>query len=140
LEAGAFGVAQSRKRAFIWAAAPGETLPDWPEPMHVFASPELKINLPDGKYYVAANSTARGAPFRSMTVRDTIGDLPPVENGAREPTLQVYISSSHLYFLLLVFLICIRLSAELTIFYAPVWKRTRLVVPEEDSRQHAFAE
>ncbi|KAM0835241.1 hypothetical protein ACQ4PT_063068 [Festuca glaucescens] len=88
LEAGAFGVAQSRKRAFIWAAAPGESLPDWPEPMHVFASPELKINLPDGKYYAAAKSTAGGAPFRSMTVRDTIGDLPPVENGASKPTIQ----------------------------------------------------
>ncbi|XP_047086199.1 DNA (cytosine-5)-methyltransferase 1A-like [Lolium rigidum] len=88
LEAGAFGVAQSRKRAFIWAAAPGETLPDWPEPMHVFASPELKINLPDGKYYAAAKSTARGAPFRSITVRDTIGDLPPVQNGASKLAIQ----------------------------------------------------
>ncbi|VAI93546.1 unnamed protein product [Triticum turgidum subsp. durum] len=87
LEAGAYGVAQSRKRAFIWAAAPGETLPDWPEPMHVFASPELKINLPEGKYYAAAKSTAGGAPFRSITVRDTIGDLPPVENGASKPTI-----------------------------------------------------
>ncbi|CAM0870689.1 unnamed protein product [Alopecurus aequalis] len=88
LEAGAFGIAQSRKRAFIWAAAPGEILPDWPEPMHVFASPELKINLPDGKYYAAAKSTAGGAPFRSITVRDTIGDLPPVENGASKPAIQ----------------------------------------------------
>jgi len=81
LEAGAYGVAQSRKRAFIWAAAP--------EPMHVFASPELKINLPDGKYYAAVKSTAAGAPFRSITVRDTVGDLPPVENGASKPTIQV---------------------------------------------------
>ncbi|KAL6647284.1 hypothetical protein ACP70R_014721 [Stipagrostis hirtigluma subsp. patula] len=88
LEAGAFGVAQSRKRAFIWAAAPGETLPDWPEPMHVFASPELKITLPDGKYYAAARSTAGGAPFRAITVRDTIGDLPKVENGASKLTLE----------------------------------------------------
>ncbi|TVU44569.1 hypothetical protein EJB05_04014 [Eragrostis curvula] len=88
LEAGAYGVAQSRKRAFIWAAAPGETLPEWPEPMHVFASPELKITLPDGNYYAAVKSTAAGAPFRSITVRDTVGDLPPVENGASKPTIQ----------------------------------------------------
>uniref|UniRef100_A0A8I6XUG3 DNA (cytosine-5-)-methyltransferase n=1 Tax=Hordeum vulgare subsp. vulgare TaxID=112509 RepID=A0A8I6XUG3_HORVV len=88
LEAGAYGVAQSRKRAFIWAAAPGETLPDWPDPMHFFASPELKINLPRGKYYATARSTAGGAPFRPMTVRDTIGDLPPVENGTSKPTMQ----------------------------------------------------
>jgi DNA (cytosine-5)-methyltransferase 1 len=89
LEASAYGVAQSRKMAFIWAAAPGEILPEWPEPMHVFASPELKINLPDGKYYAAVKSTAAGAPFRSITVRDTVGDLPPVENGASKPTIQV---------------------------------------------------
>ncbi|KAJ3669874.1 hypothetical protein LUZ60_010198 [Juncus effusus] len=84
LEAGAYGVAQSRKRAFIWAASPDETLPDWPEPMHVFASPELKINLSDGTYYSAAPSTAAGAPFRAITVRDTIGDLPGVKNGANK--------------------------------------------------------
>lgn len=87
LEAGTFGVSQSRKRAFIWAAAPGEVLPEWPEPMHVFASPELKISLPGDSYYAAARSTAGGAPFRSITVRDTIGDLPPVQNGASKLTI-----------------------------------------------------
>ncbi|XP_077231680.1 DNA (cytosine-5)-methyltransferase 1B-like isoform X2 [Tasmannia lanceolata] len=82
LEAGAYGVSQSRKRAFIWAASPEEILPEWPEPMHVFASPELKIRLPGNYLYAAARSTAGGAPFRSITVRDTIGDLPTVGNGA----------------------------------------------------------
>ncbi len=48
LNAGNFGVAQSRKRTFIIAAAPGETLPDWPSAAHVFASPQLTINLPGG--------------------------------------------------------------------------------------------
>ncbi|XP_058083858.1 DNA (cytosine-5)-methyltransferase 1A-like [Magnolia sinica] len=51
LEAGAFGVSQSRKRAFIWAASPEERLPEWPEPMHVFACPELKITLPRDVQY-----------------------------------------------------------------------------------------
>ncbi|XP_020578797.1 DNA (cytosine-5)-methyltransferase 1B-like [Phalaenopsis equestris] len=82
LEAGAYGVSQSRKRAFIWAASPEETLPEWPEPMHVFASPELKISLNGNMQYSAVRSTADGAPFRSITVRDTIGDLPFAENGA----------------------------------------------------------
>ncbi|CAH2061426.1 unnamed protein product [Thlaspi arvense] len=81
LEAGAYGVSQSRKRAFIWAAAPGEVLPEWPEPMHVFNVPELKISLAKGLHYAAVRSTQSGAPFRPITVRDTIGDLPPVENG-----------------------------------------------------------
>lgn len=57
--------------------------------MHVFASPELKISLSDGKYYAAVRSTAGGAPFRSITVRDTIGDLPEVGNGANRVTMDV---------------------------------------------------
>ncbi|KAJ0964117.1 hypothetical protein J5N97_029239 [Dioscorea zingiberensis] len=88
LDAGAYGVSQSRKRAFVWAAAPEEKLPEWPEPMHVFAGPELKISLSSDMYYSAVRSTAGGAPFRSITVRDTIGDLPPVENGASKLTIE----------------------------------------------------
>ncbi|PRQ47202.1 putative DNA (cytosine-5-)-methyltransferase [Rosa chinensis] len=88
LEAGAYGVSQSRKRAFIWAAAPDEILPEWPEPMHVFGVPELKINLSSNSYYAAVRSTASGAPFRPITVRDTIGDLPAVGNGASKGNLE----------------------------------------------------
>ncbi|KAI3695093.1 hypothetical protein L1987_78081 [Smallanthus sonchifolius] len=88
LEAGAFGVSQSRKRAFIWAASPEEILPEWPEPMHVFASPELKVTLNHNKQYAAVRSTASGAPFRAITVRDTIGDLPAVGNGASATTIE----------------------------------------------------
>ncbi|KAF8083357.1 hypothetical protein N665_0778s0010 [Sinapis alba] len=86
LEAGAYGVSQSRKRAFIWAAAPEEVLPEWPEPMHVFGVPELKISLSKGVHYAAVRSTQYGAPFRPITVRDTIGDLPSVENGESKTT------------------------------------------------------
>ncbi|KAH9684623.1 DNA (cytosine-5)-methyltransferase [Citrus sinensis] len=71
LQAGAYGMSQSRKRAFIWAASPEETLPEWPEPMYVFS----------------------GAPFRAITVRDTIGDLPAVGNGASVTTMEVGFSS-----------------------------------------------
>ncbi|KAA8531274.1 hypothetical protein F0562_005983 [Nyssa sinensis] len=88
LEAGAYGVSQSRKRAFIWAASPEEALPEWPEPMHVFAAPELKITLSENVQYAAVRSTASGAPFRSITVRDTIGDLPEVGNGASKTNLE----------------------------------------------------
>ena len=89
LEAGAYGVSQSRKRVFIWAASPEETLPEWPEPMHVFAVPELKITLSKNMQYAAVQSTATGAPFRAITVRDTIGDLPAVTNGASKTGLEV---------------------------------------------------
>ncbi|PWA40704.1 DNA cytosine-5-methyltransferase [Artemisia annua] len=88
LEAGAFGVSQSRKRAFIWAASPDEILPEWPEPMHVFSSPQLRVTLNGNKQYAAARSTATGAPFRAITVRDTIGDLPAVGNGASAVTTE----------------------------------------------------
>ncbi|KAK3183307.1 hypothetical protein Dsin_030593 [Dipteronia sinensis] len=88
LEAGTYGVSQSRKRAFIWAASPEEQLPEWPEPMHVFASPELKVKLSEDTHYAAVRSTANGAPFRSITVRDTIGDLPAVGNGASVTTME----------------------------------------------------
>jgi hypothetical protein len=146
LNAGNFGVAQSRKRTFIWAAAPGELLPDWPRLMHCFRTPQLTINLPGGVQYCAVPQTVSavgwqgglsckqaggqasccgqaveagssgcaarpaqvipagfvlsirtppsnpiflclfsawqvGAPLRPVTVRDAIGDLPPIENG-----------------------------------------------------------
>ncbi|CAA7026008.1 unnamed protein product [Microthlaspi erraticum] len=87
-KAGAYGVSQSRKRAFIWAAAPDEVLPEWPQPMHVFATPKLNISLSKGLRYAAVPSTRFGAPFRPITVRDTIGDLPPVENGESETKRQ----------------------------------------------------
>ncbi|XP_010435242.1 PREDICTED: DNA (cytosine-5)-methyltransferase 4-like [Camelina sativa] len=84
LEAGAYGISQPRKRAFIWAAGPNEVLPEWPEPMHVFNNPGFKIPLSRGLYYAATETTKSGAPFRSITVRDAIGDLPKVENGESE--------------------------------------------------------
>ena len=89
LEAGAYGVSQSRKRAFIWAASPEETLPEWPEPRHVFAGPELKVTLSKSTHYAAVPSTANGALFRAITVRDTIGNLPAVTNGASKTTMEV---------------------------------------------------
>ncbi|KAI4351936.1 hypothetical protein L6164_006235 [Bauhinia variegata] len=88
LEAGAYGVSQSRKRAFIWAASPEDVLPEWPEPLHVFAAPELKVTLSERLQYAAVRSTANGAPFRAITVRDTIGDLPAMGNGASKANME----------------------------------------------------
>lgn len=80
LNAGNFGVSQSRKRTFIWAAAPGETLPEWPRPLTVFKSPQLCINLPGGVAYHAVKD-GKHARLRAVTVRDAIGDLPAISNG-----------------------------------------------------------
>lgn len=99
LEAGAYGISQSRKRAFIWAASPEEVLPEWPEPMHVFAAPELRITLSEKLQYTAVRSTASGAPYRAITVRDTIGDLPTVGNGACKTSLEVFMNIFLQYYL-----------------------------------------
>jgi len=80
LNAGNYGVPQSRKRTIIWAAAPGETLPEWPKPLHIFHSPQLTINLPGGVQYTAVPQQV-GAPLRAVTVKDAIFDLPHIVNG-----------------------------------------------------------
>lgn len=87
LNAGNFGVAQSRKRTFIWAAAPGEKLPNWPKLMHCFRSPQLTINLPGNVQYTAV-PIQNGAPLRPITVKDAIADLPPIINGANDDEMQ----------------------------------------------------
>ncbi|BDA51554.1 DNA (cytosine-5)-methyltransferase 1B [Coccomyxa sp. Obi] len=81
LNAGNFGVSQSRKRTFIWGVAPDNELPQWPAPLHVFHSPQLTIKLPGGVEYTAVPKQS-GAPLRTVTVKDAIGDLPPLTNGA----------------------------------------------------------
>eukprot|EP00891_Asterochloris_glomerata_P001829 jgi/Astpho2/1829/fgenesh1_pm.00038_%23_4_t len=87
LNAGNFGVSQSRKRTFIWAAAPGEHLPVWPRPLHVFRSPQLTISLPGNVKYTAVPLDV-GAPLRTVTVRDVIGDLPIIGNGHDQEEMQ----------------------------------------------------
>ncbi|KAL7223862.1 hypothetical protein ACSBR1_025342 [Camellia fascicularis] len=81
LEAGAYGVSQSRKCAFIWATSPEETLPEWPE------------SLNGKNHFATVRSTSTGTPFRAITVRDTIGDLLAVKNGASTTTIEVHLST-----------------------------------------------
>ena len=51
-QAGQYGVAQTRRRAIILAAAPGESLPLFPEPLHVFAprACQLSVVVDDKKF------------------------------------------------------------------------------------------
>lgn len=51
-QAGQYGVAQTRRRAIILAAAPGEQLPLFPEPLHVFAprACQLSVVVDDKKF------------------------------------------------------------------------------------------
>uniref|UniRef100_A0A452QSK7 DNA (cytosine-5)-methyltransferase 1 n=1 Tax=Ursus americanus TaxID=9643 RepID=A0A452QSK7_URSAM len=83
LQAGQYGVAQTRRRAIILAAAPGEKLPLFPEPLHVFAPRACQLSVVvDDKKFVSNITRWDSGPFRTITVRDTMSDLPEVRNGA----------------------------------------------------------
>ncbi|KAJ8369806.1 hypothetical protein SKAU_G00098340 [Synaphobranchus kaupii] len=83
LQAGQYGVAQTRRRAIILAAAPGEKLPRYPEPLHVFAPRACSLSVVvDEKRYVSNVTRGNGGVYRTITVRDTMSDLPEIRNGA----------------------------------------------------------
>ena len=77
LQAGHFGVAQNRKRAILLAAAPDCILPHFPIAQHVFEKMPLSVNM-DEKTFDAHTVYWRqySAPYRSISVRDAISDLP----------------------------------------------------------------
>lgn len=65
LQAGQYGVAQTRRRAIILAAAPGEKLPLFPEPLHVFAPRACQLSVVvDDKKFVSNITRLSSGPFR----------------------------------------------------------------------------
>ena len=85
LQAGNYGVSQTRRRAFILAAAPGEKLPLFPEPTHVFSRRgcQLSVTVDKSSYQSNCRWTC-SAPYRTVTVRDAMFDLPEIHNGAKQ--------------------------------------------------------
>nr|CAB3239240.1 DNA (cytosine-5)-methyltransferase 1 [Phallusia mammillata] len=82
LQAGHYGVAQTRRRAIILAAAPGEQLPLYPEPLHTFSTRGGSLSAQIGDQRYSSNiKRLTSAPFRTITVRDTMSDLPKIPNG-----------------------------------------------------------
>ncbi|XP_006821782.2 DNA (cytosine-5)-methyltransferase 1 [Saccoglossus kowalevskii] len=82
VQAGLYGVAQTRRRAIILAAAPGEKLPFYPEPAHVFSPRACPLSVTiDEKKYESNMARVWSAPYRTITVRDALSDLPEIRNG-----------------------------------------------------------
>ncbi|XP_012137658.2 DNA methyltransferase 1a isoform X2 [Megachile rotundata] len=82
LQAGNYGVPQTRRRMVILAAAPGQTLPKYPEPTHVFSKRACQLSvLVDNKKYSSNCSWIDSAPYRTITVKDAMFDLPEIKNG-----------------------------------------------------------
>lgn len=74
LQSAAYGIPQSRRRVFFWAAKLGLPLPPFPAPTHAFPANNLDINFPTGESVKGFSSDH--APLASITVQDAIGDLP----------------------------------------------------------------
>lgn len=84
LQAGNYGVPQTRRRAIILAAAPWEKLPLYPEPEHVFAPRACQLSvMVDDRKYLSNCKWSSSAPLRTITVRDAMSDLPEIRNGAK---------------------------------------------------------
>lgn len=81
LQAGNYGVPQTRRRMIILAAAPEEILPKYPEPMHVFNNRGWLHVVVDNKKYFSNCGWKNSAPFRTVTVKDAMYDLPDIKNG-----------------------------------------------------------
>lgn len=82
LQAGSYGVAQTRRRAIVLAAAPGEQLPLFPEPIHSFAPRACTLSAAIGEVRYQSNCRwSTCGPLRTITVRDTLSDLQAITNG-----------------------------------------------------------
>ncbi|XP_033326072.2 DNA (cytosine-5)-methyltransferase PliMCI [Megalopta genalis] len=82
LQAGNYGIPQTRRRLIILAAAPGETLPKYPEPTHVFSKRACQLSvIVDNKKYSSNCDWTESAPYRTISVRDAMSDLPNIRNG-----------------------------------------------------------
>ena len=79
LQAGHHGMAQSRRRCFILASAPSYNLPLFPEPRTAFDNNLLKVII-NKKEYVNNCTWKNCAPYRSITIKDVISDLPQLQN------------------------------------------------------------
>lgn len=85
LQAGNYGVPQTRRRLIIMAAAPGYKLPLYPEPTNVFSRRACSLTTSiDGKRFSTNILWDEAAPRRTCTIQDAMSDLPEISNGANQ--------------------------------------------------------
>lgn len=85
LQAGNYGVPQTRRRLIILAAAPGYKLPFYPEPTNVFSRRACSLTTTiDGKRFMSNIQWEESAPRRTCTIHDAMSDLPEISNGANK--------------------------------------------------------
>ncbi|XP_053609291.1 DNA (cytosine-5)-methyltransferase 1-like [Plodia interpunctella] len=85
LQAGQYGVPQTRRRLVVLAAAPGLRLPRYPPPTHVFSRRACTLAATvDGKRFASDLQWEDSAPRRTCTIRDAMSDLPRICNGANK--------------------------------------------------------
>ncbi|KAJ8680875.1 hypothetical protein QAD02_016662 [Eretmocerus hayati] len=88
LQAGNFGVPQTRRRMILIAAAPGEVLPRHPNPLHTFSKGACNLTVViDNKKYSPNYDWTDSAPLRVTTVRDALSDLPAIKSGKVEDVM-----------------------------------------------------
>lgn len=81
LQAGNYGLPQTRRRLFIIAAAPGYVLPVFPKPTNVFygSLKNVECEVGGANYSCKFSKVISGsAPFRNVTIQDAIRDLSPI--------------------------------------------------------------
>jgi DNA (cytosine-5)-methyltransferase 1 len=82
MQAGKFGIPQSRRRFILIGAAAGEILPDIPKPISIFSSSSLSLKLGNTIFLEEdRDGWGASAPFRTIKIQDAISDLPPILSG-----------------------------------------------------------
>ncbi|CAK1554785.1 unnamed protein product [Leptosia nina] len=84
LQAGNFGVPQTRRRLIIYGAAPGFKLPLYPEPTNTFNKRACNLSVAIDRKIFRTNAWNYSAPRRTCTIRDAIDDLPAIHNGSNK--------------------------------------------------------